>query len=50
MAIGLNKGYNYPEIEHEVVKRGHVPHIRQRGEGKNQLKRKEDIIQQEDGL
>ena len=30
----LDKGYNYPEIEHEVVKRGYVPHIRQRGEGK----------------
>ena len=30
----LDKGYNYPEIEQEVVKRGYVPHIRQRGEGK----------------
>ena len=26
----LDKGYNYPKIEHEVVKRGYVPHIRQR--------------------
>jgi hypothetical protein len=26
----LDKGYNYAEIEHEVVKRGYVPHIRQR--------------------
>jgi hypothetical protein len=42
---------NYSEIEHEVIKRGYVPHIRQRGKGKNQLRRKEDdIIQQEDGL
>jgi hypothetical protein len=45
----LDKGYNYLEIEQEVVKRGYVPHIRQREvKGKNQL-RKEDIIQQEDG-
>jgi transposase len=31
---------NYPEIEHEVVKRGYVPHIRQRGEGKKSVKKK----------
>ena len=36
----LDKGYNYPEIEHEVVKRGYVPHIRQRGEGKISQERK----------
>ena len=36
----LDKGYNYPEIEHEVVKRGYVPHIRQRGEGKKSVKKK----------
>jgi len=35
----LDKGYNYPEIEHEVVKRGYVPHIRQRGEGKKSVKK-----------
>jgi hypothetical protein len=26
----LDKEYNYPEIEQEVVKRGYVTHIRQR--------------------
>ncbi|MGA7044016.1 MAG: transposase [Nitrososphaeraceae archaeon] len=31
---------NYPEIEHEVVKRGYVPHIRQRDEGKKSVKKK----------
>ena len=36
----LDKGYNYPEIEHEVVKRGYVPHIRHRGEGKKAVKKK----------
>jgi len=35
----LDKGYNYPEIEHEVVKRGYVPHIRQRGEGTKSVKK-----------
>ena len=30
---------NYPEIEHEVVKRGYVPHIRQRDEGKKSVKK-----------
>jgi putative transposase len=36
----LDKGYNYPEIEQEVVKRGYVPHIRHRGEGKKSVKKK----------
>ena len=36
----LDKGYNYPEIEQEVVKRGYVPHIRQRGEGKKSVKKR----------
>jgi putative transposase len=36
----LDKGYNYPEIEHEVVKRGYVPHIRHRGEGKKVVKKR----------
>jgi hypothetical protein len=44
---------NYPEIEHEVVKRGYVLYrisVRE-VKGKNQLRRREeDIIQQEDGL
>ena len=35
----LDKGYNYPEIEQEVVKRGYVPHIRQRGEGTKSVKK-----------
>ena len=46
----LDKGYNYPEIEREeVVKRGYVPHIPQRGEGENSVKKRRHI-QQEDGL
>ena len=46
----LDKGYNYPEIEQEVVKRGYMYRISVREvKGKNQL-RKEDIIHQEDGL
>ena len=36
----LDKGYNYPEIEQEVVKRGYVPHISQRGEGKKSVKKR----------
>jgi putative transposase len=36
----LDKGYNYPEIEHEAVIRGYVPHIRQRGEGKKVVKKR----------
>jgi putative transposase len=28
----LDKGYDYPEIEHESVNRGYTPHIRHRGE------------------
>jgi putative transposase len=36
----LDKGYNYLEIEHEVVKRGYVPHIRHRGEEKKVVKKK----------
>lgn len=30
----LDKGYDFPEIECEVVKRKYVPHIRHRGEKK----------------
>jgi putative transposase len=36
----LDKGYNYPQTEHEVVKRGYVPHIRDRCEGKKSVKKK----------
>jgi putative transposase len=28
----LDKGYDYPEIERAVIKRGYTPHIRHRGE------------------
>jgi putative transposase len=35
----LDKGYNYLEIEHEVVKREYVPHIRHRGEEKKVVKK-----------
>ena len=28
----LDKGYDYPEIEHESINRGLTPHIRHRGE------------------
>lgn len=28
----LDKGYDYPEIERAVIKRGYIPHIRRRGE------------------
>ena len=40
----LDKGYNYPEIEHGVVKRGYVPHIRQRSEGTKSVKKGKNII------
>ena len=30
----LDKGYDFPEIENEAVKRSYVPHIRHRGEEK----------------
>ena len=28
----LDKGYDFPQIEHESVSRGYIPHIRHRGE------------------
>jgi len=28
----LDKGYDYPEIEREIIRRGYIPHIRHRGE------------------
>lgn len=28
----LDKGYDFPEIRHEVIKRRYVPHIRHKGE------------------
>ncbi len=31
----LDKGYDFPEIQREVVKRRYVPHMRQRGEKKH---------------
>ena len=40
MYVLIKESNNYPEIEHEVVKRGYVPHIHQRGEGKKSVKKK----------
>ena len=34
----LDKGYDYPEIERESIKRRYVPHIRHRGEEKELIK------------
>lgn len=34
----LDKGYDFPEIEHESVSRGYTPHIRHRGEGRRIVK------------
>lgn len=35
----LDKGYDFPEIEREAVKRRYVPHIRHRGEKKRKKRR-----------
>ena len=40
MYVLIKDTNNYPEIEHEVVKRGYVLHIRQRDEGKKSVKKK----------
>jgi putative transposase len=34
----LDKGYDYPEIERESIKRRYVPHIRHRGVEKELIK------------
>lgn len=34
----LDKGYDFPEIEHESANRGYTPHIRHRGEGRRVAK------------
>lgn len=34
----LDKGYDFPQIEHESFKRGYTPHIRHRGEGRIMVK------------
>jgi putative transposase len=34
----LDKGYDFPEIEHESVNRGYTPHIRHRGEGRRMVR------------
>jgi putative transposase len=34
----LDKGYDYPEIERESIKRRYIPHIRHRGENKELIK------------
>jgi putative transposase len=33
----LDKGYDFPEIERESIKRRYIPHIRHRGEDKKGL-------------
>ena len=34
----LDKGYDFPEIEHESVNRVYTPHIRHRGEGRRMIR------------
>lgn len=34
----LDKGYDFPQIEHESVSRGYAPHIHHRGDGSRMLK------------
>ena len=34
----LDKGYDFPEIERESIKRRYIPHIRHRGEEKELIK------------
>ncbi len=34
----FDRGYDFPEIEHESVNRGYTPHIRHRGEGRRMVK------------
>jgi transposase len=35
----LDKGYNFLEIEREVIRRKYIPHIRRRGEKKKKIHR-----------
>lgn len=35
----LDKGYDFPEIQHEIINRGYIPHIRHKGEKKKKSKR-----------
>ena len=35
----LDKGYDFPEIEREVIKRKYITHIRHRGEEKGLIKK-----------
>jgi hypothetical protein len=35
----LDKGYDFPEIEHGIINRGYIPHIRHKGEKKRKSKR-----------
>jgi transposase len=35
----LDKGYDFPEIQHEIINRGYIPHIRHKGEKKRKRKR-----------
>ena len=44
----LDKGYDYPEIEREAIKRRYVPHIRHRGVEKELIKI--EICNEEIGL
>jgi putative transposase len=35
----LDKGYDFSEIQNEIINRGHIPHIRHKGEKKKKRKR-----------
>lgn len=35
----LDKGYDFPEIQHEIINRGYIPHIRHKREKKRERKR-----------
>jgi putative transposase len=35
----LDKGYDFPEIQNEITNRGHIPHIRHKGEKNRKRKR-----------
>jgi hypothetical protein len=38
--IYVDKGYNYPEVEHEAAMRGYIPHIGQRGGGEKAVNKR----------
>ena len=36
----LDKGYDFPEIQNEIINRGYIPHIRHKGEKKRKRKKR----------